>query len=395
MILPILTVRKASFSFCALCLACFLMSCNGPMPYTFARIDADKLRVIGVVIGPRPEVSPGDTVTATAYFGGNEVVSISDVKLAHRAVGGMDGVAFTDIYPIDLLAQPVGLPDSAKISFVIKPGVFMGRQPYDSMSQSVVDSVSRLFMLPTDSVKAIISSLPDSQKIVFGRTVEKMVLPAVLVFTAHSANGTALGVVAQFTIKYHPGLPGLTPANNNPDISWVGICTVPDRYAIGFNFFDASSQGKFTMTYLYNRNNPALSDSVIDIDTGNAYFLVVDNGIRTRTDSAGGMVSDSAMDAVVDAFGTRTVETYNYKWFYQNVNNVSDHDDTLMQINDDGSPCIEMKPPGMVSMNALRVWVATYDQMQNQYLRPVGMCVRPVRGIFRFSPAYIREKEGK
>ena len=389
----ILRRTALSLSFAALCVACFLIACMGPMPYTFDRVDADKLRVIGVVIGPRPEVSPGDTVTATAYFGGNAVLSISDVKLAHKSVWGTDGLALTDVYPVTLVNQPSGLPDSAKFSFVIKPDIFIGRQPYDSMPQSTVDSVSRLFMQSKDSIASMIASLSDPQKIALGKTIEKMVLPAALVFTAHSANGTVLGVVGQFTIKFHTGLPGVTPPNNNPDISWLGVCKVPSRYAPGFNLFDPSSSGKFTMTYLYNRNNPALCDSVVDVDTGYAYFLVADNGISSTTDSAGRTIADTAMDAITDTNGNRTVETYNDKWFYQNVvNEPGQEDDTLMQIDDNGSACTEMKPPGIVSMNAFRVWAATYDQMENQQIRPVGMCVRQGRGIFRFSSAYINEK---
>ena len=337
----ILRGKKGLFFAAVLGTACFLMSCFGNMPDTFNRIDANKLRVIGVVIGPRPEVSPGDTVTATAYFGGNEVVSVGDVKLTHGYVWGTNGVAFTDIYPVTLVGQPFGLPDSAKFSFVIKPDVFIGRQTYDSLPQSTVDSISRLFMHNRDSVAAMIMSLSDSQKTALGKIIEKMVLPAGLIFTAQSANGTALEVVAQFTIKYHTGLPAITPPNNNPDISWVGICKVPDRFALGFDFFDPSSPGKFTMTYLYNKNNPTLCDSVIDIDTGNAYFLVADNGISTtRTDSTGRVIADTAMDAITDDHGNRVYETYDYEWFYQNVNNVSDHDDTLMQIDNNGSACI-------------------------------------------------------
>jgi hypothetical protein len=388
----ILRRASCSVSFAALAVACFLISCEGPMPYTFNRIDANKLRVIGVVVGPRPEVSPGDTVTATAYFGGNEVLSISDTKLAHRAVGGMDGIAFTDIYPVTPLGQPIGMPDSAIFSFVIKPDVFIGRQTYGNVPQSTVDSISMLFSQSGDSVAVMIASMSDSQKIDLGKTIEKMVLPAVLVFTAHSANGTALNVVAQFTIKYHYGLPAVTPPNNNPNVSWVGICKVPDRYALGFDYFDPSSLGKFTLTYLYNKKNPALCDSVIDIDTGNAYFLVADNGISTSADSAGKVIADTAMDAITDENGNRIFETYNFKWFYQNVNNVSDHDDTLMQIDDNGSACIEMKPPGLTTMTTFRAWVAGYDQISNQWTRPRGMCVRAVHGVFRFSSAYINAK---
>jgi hypothetical protein len=384
------------FFYAALCgTACFLMSCFGNMPDTFNRIDANKLRVIGVVIGPRPEVSPGDTVIATAYFGGNEVLSVSDFKLTHKYAWGSNGLAFTDIYPVTLLSQPAGLPDSAQFSFIIRPDVFIGRQPYDSMQQLTIDSISRLLMKPKDSIEIMVSALSDSQKITLGKIIDKMVLPAGLIFTARSANGTALAVGAQFTIKYHTGLSGVSPPNNNPDISWVGICKVPDHFALGFNFFDPASSGKYSIMYLFNKNNPGLCDSVIDVDTGYAYFLVADNGILTKTDSAGTLIADTVMDAIRDENGGRIFETYTYKWFYQNVNNVSEYDDSLMQIDDNGSACIEMKPPDNTAMKMFRAWTATYDQIENQQTRPLGMCVRAVHGVFRFSPQYIKEKAGK
>jgi hypothetical protein len=391
----ILRQTKGLFFFAALGGACLLISCFGNMPDTFDRIDANKLRVIGVVIGPQPEVSPGDTVTATAYFGGNEVLSLSDFKMAHWYTWGTNGIAFTDIYPVTPLNQPAGLPDSAKFAFIVKPDVFIGRWTYGGFPHSTVDSISRLFMKGGDSVAAMISSLSDSQKISLGNSIDKMVLPATLVFTAHSANGTALDVGTQFTIKYHTGLPGVTPPNNNPDISWVGVCKVPDRYAFGFNFFDPSSSADFTLTYLFNKSNPALCDSVVDVDTGFAYFLVADNGISTKTGPAGGTIADTARDAITDVNGNRIFETYNYKWFYQNVNNVTDQNDSLMEIDDNGSACIEMKPPYNTTMKTFRAWVAAYDQINGQQTRPRGMCVRAVHGIFRFSPQYIKVMGGQ
>jgi hypothetical protein len=374
---------------------CLLISCFSNMPDTFDRIDANKLRVIGVVIRPRPEVSPGDTVTATVYFGGNPVLSLTDLKLAYGYVWGMNGLSFTDIHPVTLLNQNLGLPDSAKFSFVIALDVFNGRQPSSKMSQSTIDSISRLFTQPKDSIAAMISLLPDSQKVALGTIIENMALSPELIFTAHSANGTSLDVGAQFTIKYHVGLPGVTPPNNNPDISWIGICKVPDNYAFGFSFYDPSSSGKFAMTYLYNKNNPALCDSVINVDTGYAYFLVADNGISTKTDSTGRLIADTTLDAITGQNGNRIFETYNYRWFYQNVNIVTDQNDSLMQIDDNGSACIEMKPPNNTAMKTFRAWVAAYDQIAGQQTRPRGMCVRAVSGVFRFSPQYIKVMGGQ
>ena len=162
------------------------------MTDTFERIDEFKLRVIGVHVSPRPEVSPGDTVTITAYFAGNAVATISDVMMYHDLVEARDGVAAGDGYPITLLSQPRGFPDSAVFSFVIKKDVFIVRQGMDSIAQSTSDSISRLFMLGKDSVSAMIAGLSDSEKAFLGNIVNKMALPGMLMFTAHSANGSVL-----------------------------------------------------------------------------------------------------------------------------------------------------------------------------------------------------------
>jgi len=379
-------------AYAALLTGALVMSCT--MPDTFNRIDANKLRVIGVVIGPRPEVAPADTVTATAYFGGNKVTSISDINCAHRYGWAADGVVITDKYQVTPLGPIVGLPDSAVFSFIVKRDVFQGKQTYGNFAQSTVDSLSRLFAQPKDSVTAMISTLIDSQKTSLAAIVDKMVLPAQLLFTAHAENGAALTVSAQFTIKYHVGLSGVKPPNNNPDISWVGVCKVPDRDAYGFNFFDPGSSGKFTMTYLFNKTDPTLCDSVVDVDNGYAYFLVSDNGITTNMYPAGGARVDTTRDAIIGKSGEKIWETYGYKWFYQNVNNITDQDDSLMQIDKSDSACIEMKPPFNTAMKNFRVWVAAYDQIDGDWSRPRGMCVRGVKGVFRYSPGYVKRMNG-
>ena len=220
-----------------------------------------------------------------------------------------------------------------------------------------------------------------------------MVLPAWVMFTARSENGTSLDVVAQFTINYKAALPGITPPHSNPDIAWVGICAVPDRFALGFDFFAGS--GHYKMIYLYNKNHPTLCDSVIDVDTGYAYFLVSDNAVAATIDSAGQALTNIPWDTIRDNNGNMIAETYAYKWFYQNIDNVTDQDDSLMQIDDNESACIEMKPPDNIAMKRFRAWVAVYDQNGSQWRRPRGMCVRAVSGIFRFSPEYIRMESGQ
>ncbi len=378
--------RKVLFAGVA-CGICGIFSCS-EMPDTFSRIDAYKLRVIGVKVSPRPEVSPGDTVTITAYFGGNEVVSISDIILAHRMVGGTDGIGYTDAYPISPLFSPKGLPDSAMFSFVVKRDVFIGRQGFDSVDQSISDSICRLFMQPQDSILAVIDGLSDSEKTILAAMTNKMVLPAYLLFIAKSTNGASLRILSRFNIKYHQELPGMTPPNNNPDLSWAGVCKVPDAYALGFSPFDPANQGKFAVTYLYNKQNPAICDSIVLVDTGCAYFLVADNGISQRIDSAGTMFIDTSWESLSNRDGSRQYETYQYHWFYQNVDIVSDDSDSMMEIDDGNSPCVEMKPPQNTAMKRFRAWVVLSDDMSNRWTRPKGRCVRALHGEFKFTDAY-------
>lgn len=373
-------LRRNGLAFVFVFLSCITMTS------TFDRVDTNKLRVIGVVFSPKPDVAPGDTITVTAYFGGNKVVSVSDFKLAYNYFWSMSGITFKDPHTITLLTQPKGLPDSAQISFVINPDVFIGRQGLDSVPQHTVDSISRLFSLSKDSLQSVLSISTTQQRDTLGKYIERMTLPTSLLFTAHSENGTDLPIVAGFTIKYHAPLPGVVPPNNNPDITWLAVCKVPSNYAMGFSPYDPTFQGKFTMTYLYNKNNPALCDSNVDIDTGYAYFLAADNEVVRN-----GASIDSLRDTMTDSKGNFYRETYNYEWFYQNVDMVTDFEDSLMNIDNSTSSYIEMKPAYNTAMKHFRVWVAVYDQIANIWWRPRGMCVRGVKGVFRFSDAYIRK----
>jgi hypothetical protein len=354
------------------------------MTTTFDRVDANKLRVIGAVFSPNPQVAPGDTVTVTVYFGGNEVVSVSDFKLVHKFNRTMSEYRYLNPYSITLLTQPKGLPDSAQFSFAIKPDVFIEKMDSNWVSKEIVDSISRLFMLNKDSLLAKLSNLSLEQQDTLGATVNSISLPAYLLFTAYSANGTVLPIQAAFTIKYHPQLPMISPVNNNPDISWLAVYKVPSNYAMNFSPNEPSLSGKFTTTYLYNKSNPSICDSNVAIDTGYAYFLAADDGVVRNGSSI-----DTLRDTSTDWNGNRIRETYNYKWFYQNVDMVTDYEDSLMNIDNSTSSYIEMKPAYNTEMKHFKVWVAVYDELEDRWWWPRGMCVRGVKGVFRFSNAYI------
>jgi hypothetical protein len=376
-------------------LACLLASCAQfpNLPYDSGCIGDNRLRVIGVVIGPRPEASPGDTVTVAAYFGGNEAKSTGDIRVSFRMIQGSDATAFVDNDYVTLLSGPSGLPDSCRFSFRLRPDVFMGRQPYDGMPQSIIDSVTGLFAAGPDSVASMLLSLDDDQRITLGKCVEKMAMSAMVLFTVRSENGDSLVVAARLAIKYRIDLPGVSPPNRNPRISWVGVCKVPERFAAGFDFFAPSNPEKGRLRFLYNADNPALCDSVIDIDTGYSYFLVADNGVSKAIDSTGRLRGDTAIETVVDAGGNPTVERVEYRWLYRDGDGDSGGR-AGMTIDDDGSACIAMAPPENTARQSFRFWVVAYDFIEDMLpMRPRGMCVRAVSGAFRFSAEYEKAME--
>jgi hypothetical protein len=386
----VLKTGAGRFFLFTVCGICGLLFCadNIIPPNTFQRIDDFKLRVIGVVVSPSPEVAPGDTVFVTAHFGGNQVTAVTGISLCFTMVGGFDGVVPGSVEKLDLLSPPKEMPDSARFSFIVKRDIFIGRQGYYPMVQSTSDSISRILMGPKDSVAASIAALSDPEKIALGAMVDKMALPVLLLFTARSVNGSVLTSATRIMIRYFPPLPGISPPNRNPDITWAGVCKVPDAYAMGFSPFDSASAGKYTMTYLFNKDHSDLCDSVVVVDTGFAYFLAADNGVSRRVDSASASGFDTSRESINDGDGSRIYELYRYHWFYQNVDLVSDDAKMMMEIENGALACIEMKPPLEPDMKRFRAWVAVTDEMGGRLLRPKGVCVRPVHGEFKFTDAY-------
>jgi hypothetical protein len=346
-----------------------------PDSFTFERIDSHKLRVIGVTVLPRPEVSPGDTVRVIAYFGGNPVVSVEDIKISHTLFWGTDGWACPDAYPLTVLKAPSGLPDSAEFSFVVNRDVFIGRGETPRLSQTTIDSVARLFMGAADSVSAAVSSLSDDEKNRLGAVLDAMELPAVLTFNARSENGKTLPVLTRLTYKYHSDLPGIRLPVENAEIRWAGICKVPDADALGFWPFDPASVGKFAFTYLYNKNNPALCDSVIVVDTGYAYFLVADNGRAGSLDSAALRSGDSSQTS-----------TYAFHWFYESPNDAAK--ESMTTAGGSGSS-IEMRPPTDSDRKNFRIWVTVSRNENTWGAYPSGTSVRRLCGEFKFTEAYV------
>jgi hypothetical protein len=101
--------------------------------------------------------------------------------------------------------------------------------------------------------------------------------------------------------------------------------------------------------------------------------------------------SDTAWDTIIDRNGVSQYATYNYMWFYQNLEYNAENADTLMLIDNNESALVEMRPPRLTSIHRFRVCLCVYDQFPGIWNRPRGETVRMANGVFRYSEAYIKK----
>jgi len=356
----------------------------------FNRIDGNKLRVIGVSYLPRPDVAPGDTVTARVYFTGNKVVQVDKFSMAFNGYGDRDGTIF-DEKPLAIIATESWLPDSFQYTFILPDSVFLKHRSW-FLDSTASDSMARLMIRPKDSVVAFVTSLPQTEQSGLVDRIKKLSLGSVTFCTATAENGTSLRVLSNFSVRYNSRYREFFPVNNNPSISWIAAYTVPRSVAMSFDPFNLTAAGSAHKTYLFNAQYPDSVDTTVVIDTGYSYFFAADNGVRMRLDSAGKIISDTLSDIISMSDGP-VRESYSYKWFFQNRDPVTDYLDSMLVIDDQASgPVIEFKPPMAVKMAHFKLWTAVFDQADNLNADwPRGMGVKAVSGIFRFTDAYKKE----
>jgi hypothetical protein len=367
------------------------LACQLPFPADFNRIEEKKLRVIGVTYLPSPDVAPGDTVTARAYFAGNKVIKVDNVTLAFNAFGDETGIDFVET-PLPLIASQSWLPDSFQYTFVLPDSVIVREfNRYPNLSTSW-DSIARLLLQPKDSVISYLSSLSEQDQSTKIDLIKKTFLWSNTLFSAYAENGTSIRVVSSFAVRYHSRFPEYLSVNHNPSLSWMAVYRVPRSNAMGFDPFYTGPDAVVSKQYLYNADHPDSVDTQVVIDTGYSYFLAGDNGI-VHKDSNGVIFYDTLWDSEINGNGAPVRESYAYKWFYQNGEMVANHMDSLLVIDDYASgPFAEFKPPINAAMHHFNVWVAVTDRYDGSFwYRPVGMAVKGVSGEFSYTDAYRRQ----
>lgn len=374
-------------------LACSLIVFTSCVEYDrFERIEDEKLRVIAVRYEPTADFAPGDTLTGKVYFAGNKVSSVSDFSLAY--IHNYDkNHSFPDERKIELIDTTFWLPDSMQFKYRIPEDVFIKENNQGTSDTAKMRSVVELIKMNDMSGGTFLESIPkDSLQSIFAQ-LSALYLRPNLFFHAHSINGFDLKVNSEFIIRYNSKFPKYLPINHNPQIKWIAVYKVPDNISSNFSPLDPNLAGKFNESFLYNEYSPEKVVDTIEIDAGYKYFLFADYGTNTYVNLSGDTIHDTTCDFV--EYPTKDTvynlpESYFYRWFFQNMDNVDEVKDSLLTVGESGSEMdlAELTPPVFTSMKHFKIWLVVYDGFGGQYDRPKGYAMRSVSGVFKYTEAY-------
>lgn len=359
----------------------------------FERIENDKLRVIGVRYEPFAEFSPGDTLTCKAYFAGDEVTSIYDFSGAYTV--RWDDVEYhPDERNIRIIDTILWLPDSIQFRYCIPEDIFIKERSLYTTDSAKIRRVYELVKKDRLSNGTLFRSFSKDSLLTVMSDLKSIYTPCYLFFHARSKNGSELKVRSDFIIRYNSDYPDYMMVNKNPQIKWIAVFKVPDHFSNSFNPNNPAMANQFTTYYLYNERNPGLVCDTIEIDDGYTYFFGGNEEIDTYVDPSGDTLVDTTCDFVPYKINDTIItvkEYYNYIWFYQNIDKVSDNSNALMNLERENSwySVVELKPPVLMDMKHFKVWLVIYDSAED-FGWAKGNAVKEVSGVFKYTESYIK-----
>jgi hypothetical protein len=356
---------------------------------TFERIEDDKLRVIGVQHEPKADFAPGDTVITKIFFAGDTLMSIGNFSLAYEHLLDHNHT-FPDERNISVLDTTLWLPDSAQFRFIIPKDLFQKEHYFGTSDTASVNQMVTLINTLPDPESFVLSNQSNNLYAKYFEIISQLYARPNIFFHAQSIHGADLKVKTDFVVRYHSKFPSLFPVNNNPSIKWIGIYKVKDEISKNFQPFDTASKGKFELFYLYNTFTPEKLTDTILIEKDYSYFIASNTQIPFFVNPNGDTLIDTVCDFVkIDTLSIP--ESFNYKFFFQNIDKTDEVPDSLLVINNENTSMAKLNPPVFTSMKQFRIWVVLYDSFNNEWSRPRGCDIQSVKGVFKYSDGYGRK----
>ncbi len=253
--------------------AVLLLQCSS-FQDRYDRLEPNVIRPIGFVFDPYTEGAPGDTLHLHAYFAGDTVVS-STWQLSYNILQSANGNGdtITDYVPLAYFGLTNNLPDSMDFYFVIPDTTFYLTQAITQQSLSALKSSLPPAMAamtrqgfaaflrafgtvnindtpavaaflqtwgPTLGINAASPVAMDSLAVVAEKVVSVFSVQGVVLATLSARDGSQLQVQGQFTIRYNrhfqnTPLDTILPLEQNPTMHWVGVYTIKNNTARGFD----------------------------------------------------------------------------------------------------------------------------------------------------------------
>jgi hypothetical protein len=328
-----------------------IINCLPKLPY-FPQIEDNKLRVLAVVFLPRPDISPGDTITARAWFAGKPVVRTDNFRISFNKINDDSFIEQTDV---GIVHEKMWLPDSMEVSFVIPDSLLFENSNYSGIMPIIIDNIRNM---AKDTTGCAVLKNGDSSAIM--NALYKLYRESCLLFDLYSDDGTILKIQSRFMVRYNSHFHDCMEVNNNPNISTVKLFTVDGDNIKSFDPTKPEFQGRFSSQLLYSASSPSSVAETVWVSSGKSYFLVSDS---------------ASTDFYTNNLGIRESEIMKYTYFYEiDTAITSVPDSVLIQLNPT-SPIAKLQMPVINGSCSIKIWLVLHDD-SNDAIRPKGFAVK-------------------
>ena len=327
-----------------------LLCCIPEMP-EFERINNERLRVLAVIFTPGPEVAPGDTVTAKAYFAGKQAAGVDNFKVSYSRTASD---SFIDHSALNIIKVKHWFPDSVELSFKVSESLFITDKNETG--------------IPSDAIRAVHAASGDSAGCEqlednFGKDIAHQMIDALfkesaLFFTIHSEDGTTLKVQSRFMARYTPRFKKCVPVNNNPEPSKIFFYSVAEDSVKDFDPTSSVFKGKFTAQMIYNPDTLLNTAETLHVVKGCSYFLIADS---------------VKADTYTNNLGKEKNEIIKYSYFYE-IDDGMRNSDSIITKATPTSPIAEFRISEITGQCLIKIWLVTHDDC-NDAIRPKGFAL--------------------